>query len=394
MRAIPLPVAGQPPVEAVSALRKDPYRVFFPLGVLLGWLGVGQWLSYALGLGGGFRVVFHSMVQVQGFLACFVAGFLFTFIPRRTATAPPAAWQLVVAAACPVLLAAAAWGERWALSQVFWLASVGVLSHFVATRVARSRNPNRLPPSLVFIPVALGFGFVGAALTALPSAHAVGRGLVLEGMVGALVMGIGAMLIPVITRAEPPPPPAASVASRAPHLAWAALYGFSFALEAQPGFPPRLAYALRLAVAIAVLVVGAKLWRRPTEPGLNRRAVLAAAWCLPLGYALLTAWPAQRSAGLHVIFLGGFGLLALTVGQHVIAAHAGQGAWLAGWPRATWALIGFTGAALAARLLMQLDPPRYLPWMTVAAGAFVCAGASWLWGMAPLLVPRPPRSLD
>ncbi|MBS1149845.1 MAG: NnrS family protein [Myxococcaceae bacterium] len=99
-----LPIAGQVDAPAVGALRKDPYRLFFPLGVLLGWAGVGQWLWFSL-VGGQFRVVFHAMVQVEGFLGCFIAGFLFTFIPRRTATDPPATWQLAIAALCPVLLA-------------------------------------------------------------------------------------------------------------------------------------------------------------------------------------------------------------------------------------------------------------------------------------------------
>jgi len=133
-------------------------------------------------------------------------------------------------------------------------------------------------------------------------------------------------------------------------------------------------------------VWGAQLWKRPTQPGLNRWVVFAAAWCLPLGYTLLMLWPEQRSAGRHVIFLGGFGLLAMAIGQHVIAAHAGRGDWLTGWPRATGGLAGLTALALGARVAMQLDPARYLEWMTVAALAFVAAGACWLWGMAPLLL--------
>ena len=260
MNVIRLPVVGQATSPEVSALRKDPYRIFFPLGVLLGWVGVGQWLLFSLGLGGQFRVVFHAMVQVQCFLGCFVAGFLFTFIPRRTATAPPAAWQMVLAAICPVLLAVFAWNDRWAIAQSFWLVQLAVLLHFVVSRARTSRNKGRAPPSLVWIPLALAIGVGGAALTAFPGTHELGRGLVLEGMVGALVMGIGAMLVPVITRAQPPPTEATSIEPRWPQFLLAVVFILSFAVQTDPTQSPHLGYAMRFAVVLLVLVRGAQLW--------------------------------------------------------------------------------------------------------------------------------------
>ncbi len=365
----------------VSALRKDPYRLFFPLGVLLGWIGVGQWLLFSLRLDGNFRVVFHSMVQVQGFLACFVAGFLFTFIPRRTQGAPPATWQLAVAAACPFLLCGFAWAEQWVIAQAFWLVQLGVLLQFVVSRAQAMKQPRSTPASLIWIPLGLIAGLGGALVTGLPGLHDLGRGLVLEGMVAALVMGIGAMLVPVVTRAEPPKP----AAEHPLQLLLAAIFLFSFALQTLTSVPVRVAYVLRFGVALAVLVRGAKLWRWPTEPGLNRRVVWFAAWCLPLGYAVLSLFPEQRSAGLHVIFLGSFGMLSMAIGQHVIAAHGNRGDWLKGWPRATWAMAVCMSVALLARVAMQLDGARYLQRMTAAALAFIAAGAAWLWGMAPML---------
>ena len=75
----------------VAWVRREPYLLFFPLGILLSWTGVGHWLLYALGVIGDYRPIFHSMVQIQGFMMCFAVGFLFTMIPRRTGTDPPSA---------------------------------------------------------------------------------------------------------------------------------------------------------------------------------------------------------------------------------------------------------------------------------------------------------------
>lgn len=377
---LPLPVAGGATAETgPEALVKQPYRLFFPLGVLLGWVGVGQWLLFSLQLGGGFRAVFHAMVQVQGFLGAFVAGFLFTFIPRRTMGRPPAAWQLWLCAACPVGLTVFAWVERWEVAQGFWLLELAVLAQFVVSRTLSSKNPRATSPTLVWIPVALLMGVAGALVTAVPALHAVGKSLVLEGLVASLVMGIGAMLVPIITRAEPPQQQRGEASPRWPQGVLAIAFVASFFLEG------RLAYGLRLAVVCTVLVLHAQLWRPPTQGGVNRWLVWLAAWCLPLGYALLTAWPSLRTTGLHVIFIGAFGLLALCVGHHVVAAHAGR-------PDLLRARVGpmllcglLMAAALGARVAMTVDPSRYLQWMTTAALAFIAAGGAWLWASVPLL---------
>ena len=368
-----LPMAGALPRPATASLSSDPYRLLFPLGVLLTWAGVGQWLFFSLGWTAQFRVVFHAMVQIQGFLGCFVAGFLLTFIPRRTMTAQPATWQVLWAAANPVLLTVFAWQEKWAWAQVFWLLQLGLLAQFAVSRLRKANATRPLLPSLVWLPASFLIGLGGALLTPFAQWHDVGRALVLEGFVTALVIGIGAMLLPVITRAEGPSlasPRSAYVFQVAAVLLFIASFFFSSS--------PRGAYAARLGVVCAVLVVGAKLWTWPTEPGLNRKVSWLAGWCVVLAYGLLTLWPEQRSIGLHVLFIGGFGLLALAVGHHVLKALSGDGAWLRSAARGTWGLLLCFAVSLSARVAMQLDATHYLGWMTAAATAFLAGGVFWL----------------
>ena len=59
--------------ERVGWWRTEPYRVFFPLGWLIAWSGIGHWLLLALSIDGSYRNIFHAMAQVQGFLTCFDA---------------------------------------------------------------------------------------------------------------------------------------------------------------------------------------------------------------------------------------------------------------------------------------------------------------------------------
>src|SRR5437016_8978087 len=134
-----------PELSSAPPWRRDPYLLLFPLGALLAWAGVLPWLFFSLGATGlyrpmfeaiGYRAAFHPVAQVEGFLTCFAVGFLFTFVPRRTGTAPPAWWQMMVALAAPVAAVVFAWFEWWLAAQAAWLALLAVLVGFAARRMA------------------------------------------------------------------------------------------------------------------------------------------------------------------------------------------------------------------------------------------------------------------
>jgi uncharacterized protein involved in response to NO len=93
---------GRGTVSEPSRWQREPFRLFFPLGVLLGWLGVGHWLLYAVGATATYSCLAHGLAQVEGFLPAFALGFLLTALPRRTQGA----------LASPGLIAAVRWGSR------------------------------------------------------------------------------------------------------------------------------------------------------------------------------------------------------------------------------------------------------------------------------------------
>ncbi len=51
--------------EANSSWRSEPFRVFFPLGVLFAWIGVGHWLMYTTGVSASYSCKIHGLVQMQ-----------------------------------------------------------------------------------------------------------------------------------------------------------------------------------------------------------------------------------------------------------------------------------------------------------------------------------------
>ena len=375
------------------SLRREPYRLFFPLGLLLGWAGVLHWLLHGAGWLANYRPVFHAIAQVQGFLMCFAAGFLFTAIPRRTETEGPSGRQMGLVALCAVGTTVCAWFQWFGLSQLCWLILVGTLIGFALGRV-RGASAGRKPPnSFVWIPLSLLTGVVGSLLIGAYGIlgdeyyglHELGRLLLLQAMFLGLVLGAGGMVLPLIaygrSAGDGSTTPGDRLA-RGAHLLAALLLAGSFWWEWRGDL--QAAFVIRAAILAAVLALGSGLWRRPTVAGWHRRWIWLSAWMLPLGCLIVALFPLQKKAGLHVVFIGGLATMAFGVGMHVTLAHGGHERLVRGRP---WQ-VPFYGAlfmtAMVARGLMEFDQERYFVWMMLAAGAFVAATLFW----AALALPR------
>jgi uncharacterized protein involved in response to NO len=370
---------------APHAACREPYRSLFPLGAVLAAVAV---LPFAAGgAGGGSLALFHSVAQIQGFLTCFLVAFLYTFVPRRTQTAAPAPWQMIAALVLPPLAVACAFAGKQALAQGTWLALVAVVLGFTARRLLGAHGMRTLPPVFLWVPVSLAAGACGAVLIAAssqldaqtgPAAWAVGRGLLVQGLVAGLVLGVGGILVPQLTRGEPWPAtlePGRQRRALAWHGLGAVAFFASFPIEVIEDV--RLGGALRALVAFAVLIRVARIHRRPTVPGLHRRLVWAAAWLVPLGFCMGALVPRLRGAALHVVFVGGFAQLTLAVSTHVVLSHGGRPERLDESPWAMRAMAALLAAAFAGRILAGIDLRRVPEWLSVAALAFLGALAAW-----------------
>jgi len=376
---VPLPSSS----ITVPAWRREPYRALFPLGVLLAWAGVLHWLLLATGVIQEYRSIFHAFAQIEGFMTCFAVGFLFTLIPRRTSTPAPAAWQMAIAVVAPVAITIGAWFEKWALSQVPWLVLMGVLIQFAVGRFRAPGAGLRVPNSFVWVVLALLMGVAGSILAGVGAAlgeqmfwlHDIGRAIVLQGMFTGLVLGVGGMLLPVITRGVPPLAAAPSARAKLLHLMAGIAFIATFFLEVLVSV--RLGFALRAAIALAVLLGSAEIWRLPSVPGLHRRFIWLAAWLLPIGSACVAMFPGYPKAGLHVVFIGCFALLALCISIHVVLSHGGVPQLLddAPWPVALMGALLL--AALALRVLVDVDQTHVYRWLGSASGAFLVATIVW-----------------
>ena len=410
-------------IDQAPTWRRHPYRVFFPLGLLLAWAGIAHWLIWSLGGLDESAAIFHSIAQIQGFLMCFLVGFLYTALPRRTQTAPPKAWQMWVGILAPVSTTVLAWFGMIDKSQYPWLILFFTLLFFTLARFRDPKAGRKAPDSFIWIPISLILGLSGTALFALYGIlakkeeglnvfadfsrtyvhiHELGGLLLLQGMFLGVIVGVGGMVLPLLTVGDSPPDSTkSSWWIRAMHvLAAAALVGTMFLEVWDFGERPHIlirylqgrgpAYLLRGLLLLFILLSVAKIWRFPKKEGLHRWLIWISAWMLPVGYLIGSALGNSYQAGLHLVFIAGFALMVFSVGLHISLAHSGHPDLVS---RKNWQVPVFGGLILLSagvRSLFQLAPANAQLWIGLSAALFLVATLAWvsLW-LKSLVKPDP-----
>jgi len=380
------PQQAVPAPPDVPVWRRKPYRVFFPLGFALSWAGVLHWWLYGLGVTDSYHAVFHSIAQIQGFLLCFALGFLMTAIPGRTGTARPATWEIVIGVIAPIGTTVTAWFELFAWSQAFWLVLVVMLLVFALRRFTSPHAGRRPPVGFLWVPLSFAMGLVGSVLIGIYGIfgetyfrlHELGRLYLLQGMFIGLVVGVGSMVLPLLTHGAnsrdlgSTPQDLRALAGNL--LGAVALIA---SLHIENSGMTQAGLALRAVVVLAMLVGSSGVLRPPTVPGWHRRLLWLSAWMIPLGYTIAAIDPVRKLAGLHVVFIGGFALMAFSVGLHITLAHGGYKELVRG---RAWQVPVYGSLILLTvvfRALAEFDRDRYLVWIAVAATTFLAGSFAW-----------------
>jgi len=391
----------RPAAPAADRRGPEPYRVLFPIGIAAAVAGLAPWVVYALSLAPwwppGVFVPWpgaaHSALMVQGFETAFVCGFLLTAMPAFThgpRCTPPELTAVVAAVAGFVLLRT----FDAPLAPVAWLAAIGATVLAVGRRV---RLGAAAPPEeFLLVATGLALGLAGGVAQALagvglapPGAARAGLRAVSLGLLPALVLGLGGLLVPTFSlMREPLTIVGVARAGERPRrrafvLAVAALLGLALAadLVGHEG----VGSACRAAAALASTQLAWKLWRLPGRRDLLSWCLWSAGWCVALGFTLAAVWPAHRVEAWHVAFVGGFTLLTLAIGTRVVVSHGGHA--MAEEPRVL-SVLAVTALA-AATLVRTLGPavdPRHLAFPHFGASAFaLLAFTLWLAGAWPRL---------
>jgi len=373
----------------------EPFRIFFPTGALLGAVGVSLWILYYLGVGIPYPNVAHARLMIEGFMASFIFGFLGTAAPRLTSTLPFSPAELLTLFTLDLLAAGAHLGGAHRAGDICFLLCLVVFIRTLAKRLRHRQDSP--PPNFVLVALGLVSGVVGAGLVAYAEAaqysvaYQFGSALLNECFVLLPILGVAPFFIGKLldlpssnlpeSRAFPP--------AWRREAAFAALIGgltiTSFAIDIFDW--PRIGGWLRV-VALAFYVVGRVPFRgRSFLAHCLRVGIVTALF----GFAVIAVWPLYRVAGLHIVFITGFNLIAFTVAIRVVFGHSGNLDLLA---KRLWFFIA-AGAllylAMLSRFTADLAPAVRVLHLIAGAICWLVAALIWMMKVLPKVAINEPE---
>jgi uncharacterized protein involved in response to NO len=372
---------------------EDPYRIFFPLGILLGIAGVLIWPLYQWGATKGYSGRSHALIQTDCFLFAFIVGFLWTAIPKFTGTRPPPrAIQYFVASLLVIQLIAFEFQYFAVGSLTFVVAYITFVAVIVRCFLERQHPP---PETFVFVGLGLLAGMTSAVISAGVSSgllalalDMVGKRLMTEGMVLLLVLGVGGFLGPRLLGFAQLPnfqnlaklsereKPALTVSLRRQFFTATGFLLLATVIGEYGWHLPALAW-VRAAVATLVIAMNIQPWRTPVTRSTLAWCVWTSHWLLIAALWLVVAAAKYRIDFLHVMFIGGFALLILAIGTRVVLSHGGHALTeeYRSWPIRIGMCTGII--AMLARIGAPFSPDFYFSHLAWAAEFWIAGMAIW-----------------
>lgn len=355
----------------------EPFRLFFPLGILCLFSGALVWLPQ-IWTAEYYPVLLHRYFVLNGFVASFIGGFLMTAVPRFSKTShakPYEVWSLFVLILVGLF---PAWsGEEDAVQILSALQALMILAFIFRRIFYRKENP---PYSFLFIFVGLILWMASAILGIFQDAESF-KQLHYEGAIAAIILGVGGRLIPGIlghveivgkqrANYERPVPLFQTV----PWYFFLLIFSFigSYFLSETNGGILRF---------LVVSFIGLKYWKLFTQP-VNKttltRSIWLCSWFILLSFGLKAFWPEGMIHGSHAFFVSGIVLMSLLIATRVIQSHGPKNPALENW-KGLYVVTGLVFLAAATRVSAFMLPDSYLHHLGYSS--FLLIVAVMIWGL-------------
>ena len=313
---------------------KEPFRLFFPAGVVAGLIGVGLWPLHFGGSVSFYPGQAHVRLMAYGFFGAFIFGFLGTALPRMLSARPLGLANVTLLLAVYSIMTAG-----YATGKILWgdVALLALLLLFAAMIFPRALKRKDTPPP-GFVLVGLAWLCVGAgAVIAVWQSRAevdlfwanLQRLLSSQGFVLLPILGVGPFLLPRFFGLESAHD---FPETTRPNAAWmrkavfALVTGLviiaSFVWEARGGH--RWAHGLRFVACLVYLGVEFPFRKAPKFSNALGASLRLAFVTLLGGFLAVALFPVYRVSLLHLTLVGGFAVITFVVGTRVVFGHSGN----------------------------------------------------------------------
>ncbi len=303
----------------------EPFRVFFPLGIIAAVFGLLLWPLHYVGWWPIYPALQHPRILIFGFGAAFLFGFLGTAWPRFLESSALNRPEVALLA-LGWFLAQLAYAKASIASGDLLSAATGCLLLVILGRRLFGGGRSLPPPgfSLAFLSVVMSVAVLFAwgfqlHLTS-PEIDYLLRLFGYQGFLLLPILGVGSYLFPRFFQEEGNRPPLVSPARRA-RFVWGSALAIVISFFIEVYLSVSWGNVIRLFAVVAWAIGLLPFLFQGHAPGTR-------AWALRMGLLMLCAAfllrairPGEIFAFEHLLFLGGFTQLILLVADRVVMGH-------------------------------------------------------------------------
>lgn len=298
----------------------EPFRFFFPCGILSLLLSVAIWLPQ-LWLSDFYPIIAHKTFILNGFISFFIAGFLMTAVPKFSKTHQAKKIEVILFFIATLLSLISALAENNFSLGIFSTLQAMVLIAFLLTRIKKRKE--NVPFSFIFIFVGLIMWFLSGVLSNFYDSNSFSN-IHYEGAIISIILGVATRLVPgifgdseIVGEQRKKYEPAKSLISSIPtyFLLIVLCFVTSYFLSDNIGA------ILRVVIITFIALKFWKLYKLPKIKTALTKCLWINAWCIVLSFALKAIWPDGLIHASHAFFLSGILLICLLVATRVLQAH-------------------------------------------------------------------------
>lgn len=358
-------------------LLKEPYRIFFPLGIFYLFVGASLWLPTLTGSLDSYPIYAHKYFMLNGFVYSFMAGFIFTALPQFASSL--AALKREVASFILVTLFGA--------FTVFFVVDAEQVTYFVSFLqafillmfiVLRMRNKEENPP-FMYLFLIVGF-LLHAVFSLLHISMDISRWSINDLTPMTLVlMGVGGRLFPGVLGHKNIVKEQRQAYEQ--DKRWlltipVSLYLLVGIMLVSFFVKDSLSHVLQMFVIIIWGVQYCRINKFPVIRSSLTWGIWVSLWMIIFDVILGVVWPEGGIHASHLLFVGGFYSLIHFVATRVLRVHSGKGIELE-TSKTLWFFLGMVVLAATTRVSAIIFPQVYLSHLGYSASLLMIASFVW-----------------